>query len=317
MKTQPQIILIAGPTASGKSALALRVAEAMGGEIVNADALQLYRDLQVLSARPSHEETAALPHHLFGVADAAEGWSVGRWLRAATMVLDDILARGAPAIVVGGTGLYFRALTQGLADVPEIPATARTAVEQLFDTAGEADAREALRALDPQAAARIAPSDRQRLVRALAVAQATGRALSAWQADTRPALAPCSWRGVVLEPDRKTLYDRCDQRLDAMVAQGALDEAAALMARGLPPSLPAMKAVGLRELAAHVTGALPLKDAIAAAQQETRRYAKRQMTWFRNQTPNWPRITEIEPDTQWRQFLALFGDLTPPHERVI
>ena len=233
------------------------------------------------------------------------------------MVIDDILAHGVPAIVVGGTGLYFRALTQGLAEVPEIPITARAIAERLFDAEGEAVARKALAGLDPEAAARIEVGDRQRLVRALAVAQHTGRALSAWQADTKPVLAPGSWRSVVLEPDRQALYDRCDQRLEIMVTQGALDEAAALMARDLDGGLPAMKAVGVRELAAHVAGAVSLSDAIAAAQQETRRYAKRQMTWFRNQTPDWPRITEMQPDAQWRQFLALFSDLTPPHERVI
>ncbi len=312
-----RIWLIAGPTASGKSALALRLAETIGGEIVNADALQLYRDLRVLSARPSPRETAAVPHHLFGVADAADGWSVGRWLRAATMVVDDILAHGAPAIVVGGTGLYFRALTEGLAEVPEVPLAARAAAEQLYDAAGEANSRETLRVLDPQAADRIAPGDRQRLVRALAVAQATGRSLSAWQAKTKPALAPGSWRAVVLEPDRKSLYARCDARLNAMVAQGAVDEARTLMARGLAPALPAMKAVGLRELAAAATGATALGAAIEAAQQETRRYAKRQLTWFRNQTPDWPRITEAEAQAQWRQFVALFGDLTPLPGHVI
>ena len=313
----PRITLIAGPTASGKSALALRLAEATGAEIVNADALQLYRDLRVLNARPSDEEMARIPHHLFGVADAADGWSVGRWLRAATMVLDDITAHGAPAIVVGGTGLYFRALTVGLADVPAAPVEAREAAMRFYDEAGEPAVREALRTLDPAAEARIAANDRQRLVRALAVVQATGRALSDWQADTKPALRPGSWRGVVLEPDRAALYARCDRRLTAMVEQGALDEARALIARGLDPDLPAMKAVGLRELAAHLGGELSLADAIAAAQQETRRYAKRQLTWLRNQTPDWPRITTTDSDDQWRQFIASFGDLTPPHERVI
>ena len=312
-----RITLVAGPTASGKSALALRLAEATGAEIVNADALQLYSDLRVLSARPSDEEMARAPHHLFGVADAADGWSVGRWLRAATAVLGDIAAHGVPMIVVGGTGLYFRALTVGLAEAPPVPTEARDAAMQAYDQAGEAAVRAALRALDPRAEGRIAANDRQRLVRALAVAQATGRSLSDWQADTRPALAPGSWRGVVLEPDRASLYERCDRRLEAMVEQGALDEARVLMARGLDPALPAMKAVGLRELAAHLRGEVSLEAAISAAQQETRRYAKRQLTWFRNQTPDWPRITKSDGEGQWGQFIASFGDLTPPHERVI
>ena len=306
------ITLIAGPTASGKSALALRLAQAIGGEIVNADALQLYADLRILSARPSADEAARAPHHLFGVADAADGWSVGRWLRAAMAVIDEIAARRRPAIVVGGTGLYFRALTVGLADVPAVSAQARAAAEQAFDAEGESAARARLRGLDPLAEARIEVGDRQRLVRALAVAASTGRALSAWQADTRPALAPGAWRGVALEPDREALYQRCDARLAAMIAAGAVDEAKALAARGLDPSLPAMKAVGLRELAAHGRGELSLDEANALAQQETRRYAKRQLTWLRNQTPDWPRITALEPDDQWGQFVALFGRLTHP-----
>lgn len=233
------------------------------------------------------------------------------------MVLEDIAAHGVPAVVVGGTGLYFRALTQGLAETPEVPAEAQAKAAELYDRAGEAAMREALRPLDPAAEARIASNDRQRLVRALAVAHATGRALSAWQADTRPALTPGSWRGVVLEPDRAALYARCDQRLEMMIERGALEEAAVLAARNLDPALPAMKAVGLRELAAHAAGELSLPEALAAAQQETRRYAKRQLTWFRNQTGDWPRVTAVDPEGQWRQFIALSGDLTPPQGRVI
>ena len=310
MSSFAKIILIAGPTASGKSALALRLAEHEGGEIVNADALQLYADLRVLSARPPAEEEARAPHHLFGVADAADGWSVGRWLRAATVALDEIAARGRPAIIVGGTGLYFRALTQGLADIPPVPETARAEAERLYGEAGEAAVRAALREADPAAEARIGPSDRQRLCRALAVARATGRALSDWQARTQPTLAPESWRGVVLEPSRAALHARCDARLLSMVDQGAVAEAAALHARGLDPRLPAMKAVGLRELAAHARGETTLTEAIAAAQAAPRQYAKRQLTWLRNQTPDWPRIDAVEAESQWGQFLALFGDLT-------
>ncbi|HEX4198172.1 MAG TPA: tRNA (adenosine(37)-N6)-dimethylallyltransferase MiaA [Caulobacteraceae bacterium] len=291
---EARIWLIAGPTASGKSALALRLARETGGEIVNADALQLYRDLRILSARPAAEEEAAAPHHLFGVADAADGWSVGRWLTAAGAALAEIAARGRPAIVTGGTGLYFRALTQGLADIPPVPRAEREAAERAYDVEGEAAVRDALRGLDPLAEARISPGDRQRLTRALGVARATGRALSAWQAQTVPAIAADAWRAVVLEPPREALYARIDARLIAMTRAGAIEEAAALMARGLDPRLPAMKAVGLRELAAHAAGEASLDAAIAAAQQATRRYAKRQLTWFRNQTPDWPRITAVE-----------------------
>ena len=295
---EARIWLIAGPTASGKSALALKLARETGGEIVNADALQLYRDLRILSARPTAEEEASAPHHLFGIADASDGWSVGRWLTAASAALAEIAGRGRPAIVVGGTGLYFRALTEGLADIPAIPRAARDAAEQHFDRDGESAVRAALATLDPVAETRISPGDRQRLTRALAVARASGRPLSAWQAETRPAIAADAWRAVVLEPPREALYARIDARLIAMAGAGAVDEAAALVRRGLDPRLPAMKAVGLRELAAHATGEATLEEAIAAAQQATRRYAKRQLTWFRNQTPDWPRIAATGVEEQ-------------------
>jgi tRNA dimethylallyltransferase len=304
------IILIAGPTAGGKSALALRLARAIGGEIVNADALQLYRDLRVLSARPSDAEMAQAPHHLFGIADGADGWSVGRWLRAARDVLAEIAGRDRPAILVGGTGLYFRSLTQGLAEAPAAPAEISAAVEQLYDHNGEAAFREFLRGIDPDAEARIAPNDRQRLTRALSVARATGRPLSAWQAETPAPLAAEAWRGVVVEPPRVALYAQCDARLVRMVETGALEEAAALMARGLDPRLPVMKAVALRELAAAAASEIPLPAALEAAQTATRRYAKRQMTWFRRQHADWPRIDAVDAEDQWRSFLALQRDLT-------
>lgn len=300
----PRIWLIAGPTASGKSALALRLAQATGAEIVNADALQLYADLRVLTARPTPEEEALAPHHLFGTVDAADGWSVGRWLRAATNVLGEIAGRGREAVVVGGTGLYFKALTQGLADIPPVPAPVRDQAEAEFETLGEDAFRERLAQGDPAAAARIAPGDRQRLVRAWEVLAATDVSLSNWQGRTAPALAPGLWSGVALEPPREVLYARCDARLAQMIDAGALEEVATLAARNLDPALPAMKAVGYRELAAHLRGETTRDEALAAAQQETRRYAKRQSTWMRGQMADWPRIAESEPEAQWRQFLA-------------
>ena len=285
-----RIFLIAGPTASGKSAYALRLAEATGAEIVNADSMQIYADLRVLTAGPSPEETARAPHHLFGEVDAAVGWSVGRWLEAATKVLAEIEARGNTAIVVGGTGLYFRALTHGLADVPPVPETQREISGLLYAARGEEEFRAILKPLDPEAEARIEVGDRQRLVRAHAVAVATGKSLTAWQTDTKPALRPGTWKGLVLDPPRAELYARCDARLAVMVEQGALDEVRAMEARGLDPSLPALKAVGYREFAAHLRGETTLDQALDAARQETRRYAKRQLTWFRNQTPDWARV---------------------------
>jgi tRNA dimethylallyltransferase len=274
--------------------------------VVNADALQIYRDLSVLSARPAPEEEALVPHHLFGVADAAEAWSVGRWLREAEPVLEGVAARGRPAVVVGGTGLYFRALTQGLAQLPAVPAEVRANVAERFDRLGEAAFREELRTRDPAAEARIFPGDRQRLARAFEVHEATGRSLSDWQADAAPVFAR-DFRAAVLEPPRDELYARCDARFGAMVDAGALEEVRALLARGLDAALPAMKAVGVRELGAHLSGELGLEEAIAHARQQTRRYAKRQLTWLRNQTPDWPRISSADPDGQWRELKALLG----------
>jgi tRNA dimethylallyltransferase len=295
---EPRIWLIAGPTASGKSALALRLARETGAEIINADALQLYRDLPVLSACPAPAEMAEVPHHLFGLADGADGWSVGRWLRATLQVLEDLRTRNRPAIIVGGTGLYFQALTQGLAEIPPIPAAVRQAVQDRYDAEGEIAARSQLAMADPAAAARIAPGDRLRLSRALEVLVATGRPISAWQAETRPALAPDRWRGLILEPHREALYARCDQRFAQMLTHGAADEVARLMARRLDPALPVMKAVGVRELAAWLEGRTTRAAAIELARRETRRYAKRQLTWLRNQTADWPRTASADPETQ-------------------
>jgi tRNA dimethylallyltransferase len=288
--TDPPILLIAGPTASGKSALALDLAERLGGEIVGADSMQIYRDLRILSARPTEAEEARAPHHLIGVVDAADPWSVGWWLEAARAVIADLRGDGKAAIVVGGTGLYFRALTKGLAAMPAVPADAREAADSEFASRGEAEVRMILKSLDAPAEARIAAGDRQRLVRALAVVRHTGLALSVWQSETKPALPEGSWRAVVIEPDRDELYARCDARLSLMAKQGALAEVEALMARNLSPDLPVMKAVGVREFGRCLAGETGLDAAIAEAQQATRNYAKRQLTWFRNQTPDWPRI---------------------------
>ncbi|QTC92666.1 tRNA (adenosine(37)-N6)-dimethylallyltransferase MiaA [Brevundimonas goettingensis] len=287
--SRPLITLIAGPTASGKSKLALALAAESGAVILNADSQQLYADLRVLSARPSVEEEAQAEHRLYGVADAADAWSVGRWTRAILPMLKELRAERRPALIVGGTGLYFTALTKGLADIPDIPIEAREEAGALYDTEGEAAFRLRLTAFDPPAAAAIAPGDRQRLTRAWAVARATDRSLSDWQASTKPLLEPRTYERMVVEPDRAALYANCDARVAVMVEQGVLDEVAALTARGLDPVLPAMKAVGVREFAAHLAGETPLETAIDQVRQATRNYAKRQLTWFRNQTPDWPR----------------------------
>jgi len=261
--------------------------------------MQLYRDLRVLTARPGPEEEARAPHHLYGVADAAEAWSVGRWLTAATAALAGIAGRCRPAIVVGGTGLYFRALTDGLAQIPAVPGEVRRLAGQMFDRLGESAFRLQLRDRDPAAEARIAPGDRQRLARAWEVFEATGQPLSDWQRATTSPFPSAAFRTVLIEPPRAELYERCDRRVLAMAAGGGLDEASALAARSLAPDLPSMKAVGLREFAACLAGELTLDEAVAAAQLATRHYAKRQMTWFRRQTPDWPRIVDEASRCAW------------------
>ena len=286
----PSVTLIAGPTASGKSALALNLARETGALIINADSQQLYADLRVLTARPSPEDEAQADHRLYGVADAADAWSVGKWSRATLNLLDIARADGRPAILVGGTGLYFTAMTRGLADIPPVPQSVRDAVEADYMAQGEAAFRARLAEIDAEAARSIEQGDRQRLVRAMSVHSASGRALSDWKADTRPLLSPGSWRGRVIEPDRADLYANCDRRVDLMMENGALDEVRALTARNLSPALPAMKAVGVRELAAYLAGEVGRDEAIDALKQATRNYAKRQLTWFRNQTPGWARV---------------------------
>ncbi len=287
---EPLITLLAGPTASGKSRRALEMAARTGAVIVNADSQQLYADLRVLSARPSVEEEAATDHRLYGVADAADAWSVGRWSRAVMPVLAELAAEGRPALLTGGTGMYFTTLTKGLADIPDVPIEVRDAAGAAFDADGEAAFRRQLAKVDQAAEARIEAGDRQRLIRAWAVGRHTGRALSDWTAETTPLLTPGSWTGLVIEPEREALYANCDLRVGQMVEAGALEEVRALVARGLDPALPAMKAVGVREFAAHLAGGTTLAAAVEATRQATRNYAKRQLTWFRNQTPGWTRI---------------------------
>src|SRR5712691_2744167 len=280
--TQPPVILIAGPTASGKSALALELAATLGGTIINADALQIYRDLGVLSARPDAAALARVPHRLYGYLDAAERGSAGRWRELALTEIADAHTAGRLPIVVGGTGLYLRALQQGLAAIPPIPAAIREEAAALHRALGGAAFRERLAALDPAAAARLPPGDRQRLMRAWEVVSATGRPIGEWQAGPAAAL-PYRFASILLAPLREALYAACDARFLGMIAAGALDEAAALAARGLDTELPAMKGVGVPELLRHLRGDIALDEAVAAAQLATRRYAKRQMTWFRHQ----------------------------------
>ena len=283
-----RLTLIGGPTASGKSARALELAERTGAVIVNADSQQLYAELRVLSARPDAEEEVRAEHRLYGVAAGDDPWSVGRWVRAVQDLLEEL--DGRPAVLVGGTGLYFTALTKGLADIPPVPEVVRQTVEADYDRTGEGPFRSLLAGVDPEAAARIEDNDRQRLIRAMTVAVHSGRALSDWQADTRPILTPGSWTGQLIIPDREALYAACDARCAVMLERGALEEVQALLDRDLSPALPVMKAVGVRELAAHLRAETSREEALDQMRQATRNYAKRQLTWFRNQMPDWDRV---------------------------
>lgn len=281
-------ILIAGPTASGKSALAIALAERLGGVVVNADSMQVYRDLRVITARPSPEDEARVPHRLYGHVDAAENYSVGRWCRDVAGVLDEIRAAGRLPILVGGTGLYFKALTTGLAAVPPIPPEIREDVRGRLASDGIAPLYAELLQLDPQTAHRLMPADRSRITRALEVFKATGRSLSDWHRDGMPPILDTAGTAkVFLTCERAELVKRIEARFGGMLAAGARDEVRALAARGLDPTLPAMKAHGVPWLIRHLRGEIDLAAAAAGAIMDTRRYAKRQLTWFRNQMKDW------------------------------
>ena len=279
-------LLIAGPTASGKSAVALRLAERFGGTIVNADSMQVYSDLSVLTARPSAAEAQRAPHLLFGEVDGAENFSVGRWLARAREILAAAHDRAGPLIFVGGTGLYFRALTEGLSDIPRVPEDVRAAVRAEAEGQTTPSLHAALAARDSATAARLRPSDRQRVLRALEVVAATGRPLVEFHGAREASALPAgAWAGLFLAPEREALNARIESRFDEMLRDGALDEVAALAARRLDPALPAMRAHGVPHLIAHLEGRLSLDEARALAVRDTRRYAKRQFTWARHQMP--------------------------------
>lgn len=283
-------LLIMGPTASGKSALALALAERVGGEVVNADSMQVYRDFRVLTARPSPEEEASAPHHLYGYVDAGELYSTGRWLTDALAAIEAIRTRGRTPIIVGGTGLYFKALTEGLADIPAAEPELRAALRARAEREGAPALHAELAARDPVTAARIEPNDAPRILRALEVLETTGESITAFQVNTKPALASGEWTGAALTPEREALYAAINARFDVMLAAGALDEVRAFASRNLDPALPAMKAHGAPALTAHLRGEITLAEAAEIGKRDTRRYAKRQFTWIANQMPNWPRI---------------------------
>lgn len=282
--TPPPVVIVAGPTASGKSRLALDVAKALDGTVINADSMQLYRELCILTARPSAEDEAAVPHRLYGVVPASEACSAGRWRARAVTEIERARAAGRLPIVVGGTGLYLKALTQGLAPVPEVPTEVRAEALALHGRLGAEAFHRRVSEVDPDAAARLPAGDTQRLVRAFEVAMHTGRSLSSWLRDPpiggRPEMR---FSSIILMPRRDGLYDSIGQRFECMIEAGAVDEVEHLMALKLDARLPAMKAVGVRELASFVRGDCNLTSACERAKQASRNYAKRQMTWLRHQ----------------------------------
>jgi tRNA dimethylallyltransferase len=298
-------VLIAGPTASGKSALALALAEALGGTIINADAMQVYRELRIVTARPTPEEEARAPHLLYGHVDAAENYSVGRWCVDASAALAAVEREGRLPILAGGTGLYFKALTRGLAAIPPIPSQIRSAVRERLKREGIAALYAELSARDDANARRLMPADRARISRALEVVLATGRSITDWHAEgMKAALDPHAAVKVFLDVDRAELYRRIDSRFDAMLVSGALDEVRALAGRHLDPALPAMKAHGVPWLIRHLNGEIDLPAAVDMAKRDTRRYSKRQATWFRHQLPDW---TWIAPERALGEIRRALG----------
>jgi tRNA dimethylallyltransferase len=301
MTSQPpskRAVLIAGPTASGKSALALELAQRLGGTVINADSMQVYRDLRIITARPTEADVARVPHLLYGHVDAAENYSAGRWCLDAGAALAEVERAGRLPIVVGGTGLYFKTLTQGLAAVPPIPPAIRAAVRGRLAAEGAAALHAELAACDAASAQRLMPGDRARVTRALEVMLATGRSLTDWHREgLPPALDPDRAVKIFLAAERAELYRRIDARFDAMLAAGALDEVHVLARRRLDPALPAMKAHGVPWLIRHLEGEIDLAAAAEGGKRDTRRYTKRQATWFRHQLPDWTWVApEMAPD---------------------
>jgi tRNA dimethylallyltransferase len=296
--TKPAPILIAGPTASGKSGLALMLAEEFGGTVINADAMQVYRELRVLTARPSAEDEQRAPHRLYGHVPGAEAYSAARYAIEAREAIAAAEAQGSVPIVVGGTGLYFKALTHGLSPVPSIPQEIRNRWRRRATEEGAPALHTVLAARDPEMAARLRPSDPQRVVRALEVLEATGLSLARWQEKPgEPAVRLKDVHAVVVSREREDLRRRCDVRFDAMLAAGAVEEVGALLQLGLDPDLPVMRALGVRPLAAMIEGRLTADEASAKAKAEIRQYAKRQLTWLGSNMISWKWINAQETES--------------------
>lgn len=288
-------ILIAGPTASGKSGLALRLAEEVGGIVVNADSMQVYRELRILTARPTPEEEARAPHALYGFVPGSDSYSAGRYAADVTRVLSEAKEEGRRPVIVGGTGLYFKTLVEGLSPIPAVPDDVRNHWRSRGTGEGAGELHKELSARDPEMAARLAPTDTQRIVRALEVLEATGVSLAEWQRLPRePVLTLEDVIPLFVAIERDELYRRIDARFAGMMREGALDEVMQLTSLGLDPASPIMAALGVRPLLRHLAGQLPLEEAVAAAQAETRQYAKRQQTWARSNMIAWKHITTQE-----------------------
>jgi tRNA dimethylallyltransferase len=300
-------ILIHGPTASGKTKLAIGLARRLGGEIINADAMQVYRDLDILSARPDAQERAEAPHHMFGHVDASVRYSAGAWAKEAGPLIARLQGEDKVPIVVGGTGLYLMSLTDGLSEIPPIPDAARS--EARAKVAADVSAAWAeLLAKDPAAKDRIEPNDRQRISRALEVVIATGRPISSFHGEAAPILKAGEWVGLALTPPRERIYERINGRVHAMMGAGALDEARNLWARKLDRELPAMNAHGMPGFCDHFDGKVSLEDAIERCKRDTRRYAKRQMTWIAHQFTRWPRVPSMSNDVRVRVVADIWGE---------
>ncbi|MEM9571207.1 MAG: tRNA (adenosine(37)-N6)-dimethylallyltransferase MiaA [Pseudomonadota bacterium] len=303
-------ILIHGPTASGKSALSVALAKRVDGEVINADSMQVYRDLRVISARPAAVEMDGVEHHLFGHISASERYSTGKWLDAVKPVIAKVQRRGKVPIIIGGTGLYHLALTEGLSEIPPVPEDLRAEVNEIYKSGGVPALREKLERVDRETAERLGEGDRQRLSRALEVWLATGKSIASFQGKKgRSILSDGEWLGVALTPGRARLYSRIDRRFEGMLMEGAMEEARGLLAQNLPEDLPAMKAHGIPWLLAYLRGDLSAQAAAENAKRDTRRYAKRQFTWIGRQFPFWPRIPSLSIEDRLRVIHALYKEV--------
>ncbi len=290
-----EAILIAGPTASGKSAIAVEVARAVGGIIINADSMQVYRDLRVLTARPAADEMAGIRHELYGFLGPCDAYSVARYLADVAVHLEAARSNGAVPVIVGGTGLYFKGLLEGLSPVPAIDPAVRERWRELGEREGAGVLHQALKARDPVMAGRLMATDVQRLVRALEVIESTGRSLSHWQQQPgTPVLDGSRCRKIVVTRDREELYERCERRFDQMVKSGGLFEVSRLQAMQLDPTCPIMRALGVASLLAYLDGACDLESAVAQGKTDTRQYAKRQLTWARRHMISWKQVNLVD-----------------------